>query len=259
MLNEKFDCLAVPLPPSFQTNFEKAIEFLPGISAVVQRESPQFETRDWTPDSDGEDDESEKPRACSFVPIDPCQPVIAALRVACHEHIHREFIDLETRDFQPVGLHLPDAYALKQTTLDRFAAAVLPSLPRLPAGQPQDRAVWMARRLHELDLQYESILCLCSISDWPWIREAYVDFTRSEAEPDEVEDSEVCHVDPNSYVFILGELPHITGLYERAREELDDDENLSVDGVKDLLLRSRRICSARLLSTPATCVWWIGD
>ena len=35
---------------------------------------------------------------------------------------------------------------------------------------------------------------------------------------------------------MLGELPFITGLYERARAELEDDENLSIDGVKELLL-----------------------
>ena len=39
--------------------------------------------------------------------------------------------------------------------------------------------------------------------------------------------------------FTSGELPFITGLYERARAELNDDENLSIDGVKTLLLETR--------------------
>ena len=37
----------------------------------------------------------------------------------------------------------------------------------------------------------------------------------------------------------FGELPFITGLYERARQELDDDENLSIDGIKELLITAR--------------------
>ena len=41
MLSERFDCLAVPLPPSFQENVEQAIEFLPSITAVVQKEQQQ--------------------------------------------------------------------------------------------------------------------------------------------------------------------------------------------------------------------------
>lgn len=46
-------------------------------------------------------------------------------------------------------------------------------------------------------------------------------------------------VSPNSLMFLFGELPYITGLYERARLELDDDENLSIDGVKQLLMSAR--------------------
>jgi hypothetical protein len=40
-------------------------------------------------------------------------------------------------------------------------------------------------------------------------------------------------------MFLLGEMPFITGLYERARQELDDDENLSIDGIKEMLLAAR--------------------
>ena len=43
----------------------------------------------------------------------------------------------------------------------------------------------------------------------------------------------------NTLFFMLGELPFITGLYERARRELGDDEHLTVDGVKELLLETR--------------------
>src|SRR5205814_2764424 len=41
-------------------------------------------------------------------------------------------------------------------------------------------------------------------------------------------------------LFLLSELPFITGLYERARAELEDEENLSIDGVKELLLTARQ-------------------
>jgi hypothetical protein len=231
MLSEKFDCIAIPLPPSFQEDVERALDHLPSISAVVQRETPAY----WSPDRE----ESDEPPACSFVPIDPCQPVIAALRIATQENIRRAYIDLETADYQAATLALPDPYALKQTSLDRFAAAILPSLPRLSAGQPQQRVVWMADRLRELEQKHKSILCLCSLSDWPWIREAFVDEATSSYENEEVEDTEIVSVETSTMLFMLGELPHITGLYERARAELDDDENLTVDGVKDLLLTAR--------------------
>ena len=40
-------------------------------------------------------------------------------------------------------------------------------------------------------------------------------------------------------LFVLGELPFITGLYERGRRELTPDDNLSVDGVKEMVLEAR--------------------
>ena len=41
MLEQKFDCLAVPLPPSFQADVERAIEHLPAITLVTQAEPQQ--------------------------------------------------------------------------------------------------------------------------------------------------------------------------------------------------------------------------
>src|SRR6185437_10290408 len=46
-------------------------------------------------------------------------------------------------------------------------------------------------------------------------------------------------VDPKTLIFALGELPFLTGLYERGRRELTPDDNLSVDGVKEMVLAAR--------------------
>lgn len=237
MLAHKFDCVAVPLPPSFQHDVERAIEFLPGISAVMQQESGGISATEWSPDSDADDDDDDP--TCSYVPIDPCQGVIAALRIAKQERLRRAFIDLETAEFVPIEAGLPDPYALKTTQSDLFAAAVLPAIPRLPEGQPRDRVVHMAAQLRELEQQHKSILFVCSIMDWPWVREAYFEETPSTADHEDVEPTDLYAADTQSMMFLLGEMPFITGLYERARVELDDDENLSVDGIKELLLASR--------------------
>src|SRR4051794_25866136 len=100
MLERSPDFLAVPLPPSFQDRVEAAIDRLPIVSCVVQRDTDRL---------DGED-------GYSYVPIDPCQGVIAALRLALGEHIPRAFIDQETPWFEPnVGV-FPDPYALKKVS-----------------------------------------------------------------------------------------------------------------------------------------------
>jgi hypothetical protein len=239
LLAHEFDCLAVPLPPSFQTPVEQAIDRLPNVTAVIQEECPSFSTNDWTPHSDRDEEETDAKRRVSYVPVDPCQPVIAALRVAIQERTPRAFIDLETDHFESHSITLPDPYALKCVSIERFAAAALLGIPRPPEGLPTDRIRTMVARLKELETRYERILFVCALSDWPWIREAYTQNLMTEEEDTDVEDAQLCSVAPNSLLFMLGELPFLTGLYEQARAELDSDENLSVDGLKQLLLASR--------------------
>ena len=94
MLEHTFDCLAVPLPPSFRDPVEEGVSRLPAVSAVVQPSGPtRFESAD--------DDDDDPRGTATYVPIDPCQPVIAALRIAAQEHLPRVFIDREEENFQP--------------------------------------------------------------------------------------------------------------------------------------------------------------
>src|SRR3954447_20709745 len=103
LLAGNFDCVAVPLPPSFQKQVEAALDWLPTPTLVVQPEMPRFRT-EWSAeaalDDDSETDDADR-RVCSYVPLDPCQPVIAALRAAREERLPRAFIDLETNRFEP--------------------------------------------------------------------------------------------------------------------------------------------------------------
>ena len=237
MLTQSFDCLAVPLPPSFQADVERAIGFLPNVSIVTQEEQVPFSVQEWTGESNEHD--GDRDRVFSYVPIDPCQGVITALRIALQERMPCEFVDQETSQFESFGAGLPDPYALKHVSPEKFATALLPSIGRLPEGQPQERAVFMAARLRELEQKYERILFVCSIVDWPWIREAFVERTSPPVEHEPVEETKIYQADPETLLFVLGELPFITGLYELARVDLEADENLSIDGVKAMLLAAR--------------------
>ena len=240
MLSHRFDCLAVPLPPSFQTDVEDAVELLPHVTVVLQRELsnaflPPTQFGQVEPD---ESDHDAIP--ASYVPIDPCQPVIAALRIARQERIPRVFIDVETDEYLPWSAMLPDPYALKRVTPEQFASAVLPAIRRPVEPQRLLRIQWMAARLQSLAAKHQRILCLCSLHDWPWLREAFLaNCPLPDAGDPQPSSTELAAVAPATLLFMLGELPWITGLYEQARALLDDDENLSVDGIKALLLQAR--------------------
>ncbi len=223
LLARPYDCVALPLPPSFQDDVEAAVEVLPRIAVVTQL------------DADEDDAES----GFSYVPIDPCQGVIAAIRTAIGERIPRAFIDLETPKFERMSAVYPDPYALKRVSPEGFAAAILPAIPPPSTQQHADRIAHMAGRLRELEEKYQSVLFVCSLMDWPWVRDAY---SRGLTGPDVdpfFAPIRTFGVEAKTLIFLLGELPFLTGLYERGRSELTPDDNLSVDGVKEMVLAAR--------------------
>ncbi len=236
LLDNDFDALAVPLPPSFHDVVLDGIDRLSAPTIAVQRGFPPLYTQ-WTPESESAADPGDP--TATYVPIDPCQGVIAALRLAVGEHKAIEFIDMESLEFDSPDAFFPDPYALKHVSLERFAAAVLPHIERPPIGQETQRIQWMARRLRQLEERYESIVAVISIVDWPWIREAYLEQPPIDFEETKTVEPDLYQVNPDSLLFLMGELPFITGLYERARAELEDDENLTIDGIKELLLAAR--------------------
>jgi hypothetical protein len=96
-----------------------------------------------------------------------------------------------------------------------------------------------AFELHRLELDHERIVALVHMADWPWVREAYL---HRRDYPEHENYFEPIHhraVRDATLLFFLGELPFITALYERSRASLDADDNLSIDGVKQLLLEAR--------------------
>ncbi len=178
MLEHEFDCVAVPLPESFREAVEASVLDLPTPSIVIQPTMPRFESiGDWDPSAwEGQDDDSDPDLPpVSYVPVDPCQPVIMAIRAAMGEHIPRVYIDLETDPFRPYSTVMPDPYALRHVRPERFAAALLPSMTRPPDQQTRARMVYMASRLAELKERYQRVLLVVSVLHWPWIREAFTE------------------------------------------------------------------------------------
>ena len=57
MLENSFECVAVPLPPSFQANVEFAVRGLPTATMVTQSESPPAWSVEWSPDNQTEEDD----------------------------------------------------------------------------------------------------------------------------------------------------------------------------------------------------------
>jgi|LakMenE01Jun11ns_1017448.scaffolds.fasta_scaffold9956994_2 hypothetical protein len=237
LLEHPCDCLAVGLPQSFRYEVLEGIQALPYPALVLQRPLSSLPSSTASP-SAGQDAESVEP-AWNYVPIDPCQPVIMALRVACGERWDIAFCDMETNHFQPFSAAMPDPYALKTVSLERFATAVLPSIARPVDQQVSLRLRYQASRLRSLENHYQNVVYVCSVVEWPWLREAYREPSTDAMELEETVIPERYRIQSQTLMFMLGELPFTTGMYESARASLTDDTNLGIDSVKHLLLSAR--------------------
>lgn len=252
MLEHQADCLAVPLPPSFADDVEAGVLDLPHPSIVIQLPKSNIQASSYDDDESADDDLA---NTASYVPIDPCQAVITAIRAAMGERIDRHYVDLETDRFVPIASTMPDPFAVRDVALDKFAAAVLPSISPPPDQATKMRMLHMAARLIELEKKYKRILIVDSILHWPWIRHEYNQLSGVQSpsstpgitsenqihfpQHDDVNPTQRHSVDSRTLMFLFGELPLITAMYERARQQFDDDESLLIDGVKELLLAAR--------------------
>ncbi len=248
MMLYDYDCLAVPLPPSFQAAVCQQITRLPVPSITIQRDGNGIGPTEWSPERDGDDGDEDSDDgsnsigdsgSASYVPVDPCQPVIAAIRTALGEHKPVRFIDLETSPFDPYTVALPDSWALKKVSIQQYAAAVLPFLKAPDHAQWRERVQHMAWQLRQLSVDFRRILFVCSILDWPWIRQEFHNTGLKPVPEVATAKVESYGVQPQSLYFLLGEMPFITSVYERARAELTDDRTIGVDGIKELLIAAR--------------------
>ncbi|MFM8328551.1 MAG: hypothetical protein ACKN9U_27145, partial [Pirellulaceae bacterium] len=213
LLDHPIDCVAVPLPESFRQPVEHGVSLLPSPSIVVQRPN-RWGVSDWQPNDP--DDSPKEIFESTYVAIDPCQSVIAAIRWALGERVPIEYLDIESPEFVSDASIVPDPYALRNVSIAAFAAALLPNFPR-PSDPRVDRQLrTVSSRLKQLRSRYNNIVCLCSIQSWSWIRDWYLHRPHADFEPIDAEESEDTNsvsdpqwfaVEPRSLLFLFGELP----------------------------------------------------
>ena len=221
LLSSSTDCVAVSLPPEFQTTVEDGINRLPLITLCSQKESSS---------------------SFNYVPIDPCQPVIMGLRIASQEGISRRFIDYSCNNYEPRRINFPDSYALRHMSYEKFCATLLLTIKRPEADTLHDkRARWMAYQLHQLEMDFKNITIICSVLDWPWIKEAYDERKPYEQTIRYLDSPKIYEVQKETLFFALAEFPYITYLNETYRQQVKSDKEVVVDGVKEILIKARII------------------
>ncbi len=242
-LAERFDAVAVELPPSLFDLFGQGVEQLPNVTAVVFHD----------PLEDGEE-------RTGFLPVDPCDSIAEAVRLARQERVPVYSIDQESTVDPEPGLALPDEYALRKTGLTAWYGAVRLALDSAARGSTRwSRENWMGLQLRQIvetiaqrraqrrepgrkggrepgrakagdEAAREPaseeparagrpprVLWVGGLNHWEGVKAAYENHRKVARIPAKFRRAALYQVAPDSLYFLLGELPYATYLFEKSR------------------------------------------
>ena len=231
LLERRYRAVAVELPPSLAPAMHRALDALPVISVVLQRQQPAFlegaDARVW------------------YVATDPGDGIVEALRIARGERTPTWFVDAEIEELRPRPMVVPDALAIRGLGLETWYGLVLPML-RLQPRTAEDgiRERHMAARLATLSDEIGSggrILFLCGLAHWEGVR-GHLEADTGRIHPEEGPAPELVTVEPvaaSSLVHVVGEMPWVTWHWERHRSGIEIGTFDPVPPLKELLLEAR--------------------
>jgi hypothetical protein len=220
-LDNRFDCIAVDLPSPFEASLAEAVDDLPVISAIIARagDGPVF-----------------------FVPIDPCDAAIEAVRQSRQNHV--PFFCLGSGHLDPSAPlpPLPDEYAINQLGFDEYTSLCLRVIGNPGSESPWDEeARFIADELNRLKQNHVNILALVHMRHCA----ATIRYLgrknarhRSFPSPTRFTMQRDC-INPDHLFFVLGELPFITGKYEKTRYDPLAGAIDMIACIKDLFRETR--------------------
>ena len=200
--------IAVELPATLREQVIQGIARLPRISAVCWRE-------------DGREGE------LSYLPIDPCDAIIEAVRLGIDHGVRVEFIDLDLTGLQDRHVALPDELMIRKTGLPAYVETVAPYVAASTDVRDRARERYMAQRLRELAADGARVLCILGLGHLRRVMDLMEAEGPSAAdEPHLVAvssrpNARLVDVHESSLGEMLGEIPYLTWEYEQARETLD--------------------------------------
>jgi len=220
-LQTKFDCIAVDLPNQFEPYLADAVSRLPEIHALVAREAagPLF-----------------------YLPIDPCDVTIEAIRQSFAMHIPFRAIGVPVCEEEPPLPLLPDAYAISSMGFDAYTALCIHALEQAPHSAALEvRGAYLAQKIQVLQKTYSSILVVVHLRHVVALsRSLAASGGSNEAFPPLSPCSILTErINPDHLYFALGELPFITGKYEQERYDLLAAPYDSFTAIKDLFRETR--------------------
>lgn len=218
-LAERYDCIAVELPLSVAPFVNQGVDRLPYISCFVYQEASSKNI---------------------YIPIDPADSIIEAIRLARQEKIDLWYIDADVDDFQTETITLPDEYPIHKISLEEYYDCVKPAIEQKePSTQQKQRESHMGGMLSELSRKYKKILYICGMGHLEGVKKSYELNLPYLETPTETKTGILYNVEPSTVYFLQGELPFITYLFEKSRYAIDLKDFDQTDAIKEILITAR--------------------
>lgn len=220
-LEEKFDCIAVDIPEVFSSDLGAAVEKLPFISAVCARDAGN---------------------KVYYIPTDPCDATIEGIRQSFQLHIPYACVGGPVLSLIKGLPPLPDEYASELMGSDLYNTLCLQTIGNNCGDTETDLAgQYIASRIHSLQATFKKILLIVNFRNF--IRTIYYlqkeeSYNKSFAKPAEYEIISK-FINPDHLYFALGELPFITGKFEKERYDPFAENFDIINVIKDLFRETR--------------------
>ena len=218
-LSERYDCIAVELPLSVAPFVNQGVDRLPYVSCFVYQEASGKNI---------------------YIPIDPADSIIEAIRLARQEKIDLWYIDADVEEFHTETITLPDEYPIHKISLQEYYDCVKPAIEQKePTPQQKQRETHMGGMLSELSRKYKKILYVCGMGHLEGVKKSYELNLPYIETPTETKTGILYNVEPATVYFLQGELPFITYLFEKSRYAINLKEFDQTDAIKELLVTAR--------------------
>jgi len=168
----------------------------------------------------------------SYIPIDPCDGIIHAVRLGLENRLPVNFIDLNRTDLSDViQYYTPDDFTLPRIGFEKYYSETMQRIPPSVEGSVDYmREQHMAARLRDLNRFEHRILFVCGMLHWQRVR----GFLESGGgfeyfamdEPDA--DTFLANLHPHSAKEVLEEIPAVAGAFESQRLSGSMDRNEQV-------------------------------
>lgn len=195
----KPDVIAVELPRTLKIRIVEAVMRLPFISVVVYKEG--------------------KGKKFLYVPVEPADSLIEAIRLGIENNVPIEFIDLDVSRYRQKPFEHVEDYSIRKIGLEKFYGLMLPYLKKSnPRTKDYTRELYMAQQLRKLMKKHKRILFVLGMAHWERIKGLLTRSKPRKLEHVSRQLMKVFNLSLKSYKEVLREYPYITYLYELARK-----------------------------------------